>query len=515
MASEVLFLYRSVSLYVHFLPVVAENPYGGGQVDGENSGRSDRRWLVLAVLCMTILLDALDLSITQVALPSIGTDLGVSATALPWVANAYVLMYGGLLLLGGRLSDLLGRRRVFLLGLGLFGIMSLVCGLAGHPALLIGARAAQGVGAALTVPAAVAILAGTFSQGPERNRALGVFAAFAGTGFSVGLVAGGALTGALGWPWIFLVKVPVVAAVIALSLIVVKPTPPSDRGRSFDVVGAVTSTAGLLLLALAITLLAAGSRSLLPAVLTAAVAAALLTGFWWVERHARDPLLPLQLLSNRTVRVADAVSLTVLAAPFGFAYLASTYLQDVAGYSPLRTGLAVLPGSVLSAIISSRIAPLLVKRYGLRSCGSASLAVVAAGFAMLALVGEQPSYLTAVLPACVICFGLGMGVAYPVFTIAALTDVEEDEQGLAAGVQNAALQIGGGLGLAVVSSAVNVFAGSSNPTPHALVDAVQVGALVGAALPLIGSAASLAFLPSSRPTQPTTTDATTSTRSAP
>ena len=325
-------------------------------------GQTPQRWvghsrLVLAVLCMTILLDALDLSITQVALPSVGADMRMPLTLLPWVANAYVLTYGGLLLLGGRLCDLCGRRRVFLAGLGLFGGMSLLAGLINQPVFLIGCRALQGVGAALTVPAAVAILAATFPQGEQRNRALGVFAAFAGTGFSVGLVAGGALTATLGWPWIFLIKVPVVVAVMVAGLAVVPSDSAPDSRRPLDLPGAATSTAGLLLLALTVTLVASPDPRW-PVVIAAGVlAAALLIGFSVQERRARDPLLPARLLTNRSHVIADLGSLTVLAAPFGFAYLVSSYLQGVAGYGPMRTGLAVLPGAVLSAVVSRVVTP--------------------------------------------------------------------------------------------------------------------------------------------------------------
>jgi MFS family permease len=278
-----------------------------------------RSRLALAAVSAAILLDALDLSITQVALPSIQGDLKLSTAALQWVANASVLTYGGFLLLGGRAADLLGRRRVFVAGLATFGAMSLACGLAPSSVPLVVARGLQGVGAALTVPAAVSIIATTFAEGQERNRALGVFAASASAGFSVGLVLGGVLTDALSWRWIFLVKVPVVALVVLLSLrVVAEGRTPSAR-RSYDVAGALMSVGGLLLLVFVITQLA--RRTVAAGVLVAAglVAAALLVGFVLNERRASDPLLPLDIFRLRTLRVSDLASLTVLAAPFGFA----------------------------------------------------------------------------------------------------------------------------------------------------------------------------------------------------
>lgn len=451
--------------------------------------------LILAVVCMVLLLDALDLSITQVALPRIGSDLDVSASVLPWVANAYVLTYGGLLLLGGRVSDLAGRRATLVAGLVLFGAGSLVSGLAPGAGVLIGARALQGIGAALTVPAAVATIAVTFPQGPDRQRALGVFAAFGSAGFSVGLILGGVLTSSLGWRAIFWLKVPVVIAVLVAAVLVIpNGTRRAAAERSYDLIGALTGTLGPLLLAFAVTSAAAPSRNLPVIAISAALGAAVLVLFVLRERAAADPLLPLSLFANRTVRVADLASLTVLAAPFGFAFIVTTYLQDVSGYSPLRTGLAVLPGGVLSAVISRYVAPVVIGRFGLRVAAAGGLLVVAAGFAWLVRLNTAPSYLGVILPASLVSLGLGMGLAYPVSTVAAVTDVEEPMQGVAAGVQNAALQIGGGVGFALVSAFVGASSGASGGAGResaSVMAAVHHGALAGAALPLLGALVAL------------------------
>lgn len=439
--------------------------------------------LVLGVLSASILLDALDLSITQVALPSIQRELALPATTLQWVATGYALTYGGFLLLGGRAADLHGRRRVFLGGLALFGVMSLAAGLAPGTGLLVAARCVQGIGAALTVPAAVSIIATTFAEGAPRNRALGVFAASGSAGFGVGLVLGGVLTDVLGWRWIFLVKVPVVAAVLLAARRALPADPDRPARRPVDLLGAVTGTAGVLLLVLAVSRAAEPAGTTL-AVAAGAAAVALLAAFVVVERRAADPLVPRGLLRNRVVRAADLASLTVLAAPFGFSFVATLYLQDVLGWGPLGSGLALLPGAVLSIVVSRWGAPALVDRVGLRAAGVTGLLLVAAGFAALLRLGPSVGYAAGLLPAVVVCFGLGMGVAYPVFTIAAVSGVDDAEQGVAAGVQSTALQVGGGIGLALVSGAVALGAGEGGLTAGAL----HLCAAVGTALPLLGAA---------------------------
>jgi EmrB/QacA subfamily drug resistance transporter len=438
--------------------------------------------LVLFVVSAAIVFDALDLSITQIALPSIGADLDIGEGGLPWVANAYVLTYGGLLLLGGRMADLVGRRRTFVLGLSLFGAMSLACGLAPGAPVLVVARALQGVGAALTVPAAVSLIATTFAEGEERNRALGVFGACASAGFAVGLVLGGLVTDALNWRWIFLVKVPVVLAVTLIAIRVVAADPPRPARRSYDLAGAGSSALGLLALVFVITQLA--DRSVAPTLVAALAVAAvvLLVGFVRREGRVADPLLPLDFFALRTPRAADLASLTVLAAPFGFSFLATLFLQRVQHHSALETGLALLPGAVLSAVVSRYAAPALLNRLGLRASAVAGLLVVAAGFAMLLRMDPDVTYVAMMLPASIVCLGLGMGVAYPVFTVAAVTDVPDDRQGLAAGIQSTALQVGGGFGLALVSAAVAAGGGGT-----ADVAALRAGALVGMLLALCGA----------------------------
>ena len=458
----------------------------------------DKR-LTLFVVSAAILFDAFDLSITQVALPSIQADLDVSTATLQWVPNAYVLTYGGLLLLGGRAADLLGRRRIFVSGLVLFAAMSLVCGLAPSTAVLVAARGLQGIGAAMTVPAAVSIIAAMFAEGPERNRALGVFGAWASAGFSIGLVAGGVLTDVLSWRWIFLAKAPFVLAVAALAWRVVPNPTEGDRVRTrgFDGRGAALAAAGLLLVVFVITQLADPALGAGALAGIALVAVLCLAAFVVNERHADDPLLPPELLRRRSLRYADLASLTVLAAPFGVSYIVTLYLQRVESASPLTTGLQLLPGAILTTIVSRNVAPRLIDRFGLRAACAGGLVVVALGVAVLLRLDVGSHYTAVVLPATLIAFGLGMGVAYAAFTVAAVAGVPEDQQGVAAGVQNTALQVGGGLGLALVGAVIAARL-PSGASPEDYVRALHGGVVVTAALPLLGAAVTFFGLATAR-----------------
>ena len=447
-----------------------------------------RQPVLLLVVCASIFFDALDLSITQIALPSIQHDLGVGAVVLPWVAAAYVVTYGGALLLGGRLTDVLGARPVLLAGLAVFGAASLACGLSPDVAWLITARAVQGVGAALTVPAAVAVLAGAFPDGPARTRAFAAFAVAASSGFSAGLVLGGVLTDGLSWRWIFLAKVPVVAAVLVTAAVVV-PRRTSTTRRGLDLAGATAITAASVLVVLGITLAGTPAASLLTVGVPVAVAAVLLAAFLLAERRRHDPLLPPRLLRRRRAMVSDAAALTVLAAPFGVSYLVTVYHQDVLGRSPWTTALVLLPGAILSALVGQFLAARLLDRFGLPVVYPGALLVVAAGNALLfAMTPTTATWVTVV--ATVVSFGLGMGIAYPAAMLGGIVEVDESDHGTAAGLNNTALQLGGGLGLAVVAALVTGSLGGGTigeVSVDAASGAVHLGVIGVVALPLAGA----------------------------
>jgi MFS family permease len=455
--------------------------------------------LLLAVICASIFFDALDLSITQIALPQIQAGLHVPTSSLPWIATAYVVTYGGFLLLGGRSGDLLGARPVFLTGLTVFAIASLSCGLAGGSTVLIAARAVQGIGAALTVPTAVALLATAFSEGPARNRAFATFTAAAASGFTGGLVLGGLITTGLSWRWIFLAKVPVVALALLAAIRAVPATPVSRRretahaaGRrgDYDLAGAVTATAGAVLLIYGVTQAGNPAAESAGIAMPLAGAVVMLSAFALIERRSRKPLLPLRLLRLRTPVATDTAALTVLAAPFGVSFVVTLYLQDVLHRSPWQTALTLVPGSVLSALIGRYAAPRALNRFGLRPVYTAALLVVTAGNALLIAV-DAPRATWLVVTATLVSLGLGMGLAYPAATVGGVQQVDPADHGTAAGLNNTALQVGGGLGLAAVATAVTagLHGGTAAAVPPATsLHAVRLGALVVTLLPLAGAA---------------------------
>lgn len=467
----------------------------GAGASRSGTARAPAAGLLLAVVCAAIFFDALDLSITQIALPSIQAGLHMSTGSLSWVATAYVVTYGGFLLLGGRANDLLGSRLVFVTGLSVFGVASLACGLAGNAGLLVAARAVQGVGAALTVPAAVALLAATFPAGPARTRAFAAFAAAASSGFAAGLVLGGVLTSGLSWRWIFLGKVPAVAFTLLAAARVV-PAGRRRRGH-YDVAGGVVVTAAAVLLSYGVTRAGSPSADAREVVVPVGIAAALLAAFVLVERRSPAPLLPMRLLRSRALVAADLAALTVLAAPFGVSFVVTLYLQGVLHRSAWQTALTLLPGSVLSALVGRYLAPALLDRFGLRVVYASALLTVAAGNLVLTgLAGTRATVL--VVTATVVSLGLGMGTAYPAATLGGVQDVDASGQGAAAGLNNTALQLGGGLGLALVAAAVTSGLGGTAAgaaDPGTALHAVRLGALTASAVPLAGAVVAALGLP--------------------
>jgi len=414
-------------------------------MDGRN------RWLALYILCLGSLMIVLDTTIVNVALPSIKADLGFSKTSLAWVVNAYLLTFGGFLLLGGRLGDLFGHRRLFLFGITLFTVASLGCGLANSQGFLVTARAVQGLGGAIASAVSLSLMMNLFTEAGERAKAMGVFGFVASGGGTIGVVLGGVLTNSLDWHWIFLVNLPIGVAVVALSL---KLLPGGGRqaatGR-LDVAGAVTVTASLMLAVYAIV---NGNRVGWTSGRTSgllAAAAALLVLFLVIESRVSSPLMPLGLFRLRNVATANGVGVLWAAAMFAWFFMSALYLQLVLGYSSLDVGLAFLPATLIMGALSVGLSAKLVMRFGIKPPLTAGLGFAAVGLVLLARAPVGGSFVVHVLPSMVL-LGIGAGIAFNPVLLAAMSDVKPEESGLASGVVNTAFMMGGALGLAVLAS---------------------------------------------------------------
>jgi EmrB/QacA subfamily drug resistance transporter len=450
-----------------------------------------RRWIALALLCVAQFVVVLDASIVNVALPTIGRALHFSESSLPWVVNAYVLTFGGFLLLGGRISDLLGRRRVFMAGLVLFAIASLFGGLAGSSGALIAARAVQGVGAAMLSPAALSIVTTTFRDGAERNRALGVWGAVAGSGGAAGVLLGGALTQGPGWEWVFWVNVPIgiIAAAIAPSLIA-ESRSESDT-RHFDFAGAISVTGGLSLLVYALVDANNAGWGSARTIVLLALSAALLGAFVLIERRSRAPLMPFSIFRVRTVTGANVVGLLTGASLFSMFFFISLYMQQVLGYDAIKAGLSYLPLAV-SIILAAGIASQLVTRVGFKPVLAAGMALIAAGLLWFSQISVHGSFVADILGPSLLA-AVGLGFAFVPVTIAAVSGVEDREQGLASGMINTAQQVGGALGLAVLAAISTSVIGSSHD-PAVLTRGFHSAFLAGAAIALLGLLATLTLI---------------------
>jgi EmrB/QacA subfamily drug resistance transporter len=410
-----------------------------------------RRWRILAVLAVAQFMVVLDATIVNVALPSIRADLGFDATDLQWVVNAYTLLFGGFLLLGGRLGDLLGRRRVFLTGLGLFAVASLAGGFATSQDLLVGARAVQGFGAALMSPAALALVVTTFPAGRERATAMGIWASLAGLGGTVGVVAGGILVDAVGWEWVFFVNVPVAIAVVPFVLRLVRESREEVVGRrTYDVAGAVTATLGLMTLVYAV--IGTDQHGWVSARTLGLVAGsvALLGTFVAIESRSSAPLVPLRLFANRGVSTGNVAQLLNGAAFIGMFFLLALAMQSVLGMSAIETGIAFVPMGV-TAIAGATLAPVVVARYGTRVTFAigALLGFLSLGF--LSQMDASVSYAAHVLPA-IMVYGFAIPFMGVPNTIAAIRDVPAARAGTASGLVNASFQVGGAIGVAAVTA---------------------------------------------------------------
>ena len=421
-------------------------------------------WLALYVLCLASLMIVLDVTIVGVALPSIREDLGFSETSLAWVVNGYLLTYGGFLLLGGRLGDLFGHRRLFIIGISAFTLASLACGLATTQWFLVAARSVQGLGGAVASAVSLSLMMGLFTEAADRAKAMGIFGFVASGGGSIGVLLGGILTDSLSWHWIFLVNFPIGVLVVLLTLRLIPAAQAASAGGRLDVAGAVTVTVSLMLAVYAIV-------NAEYAVLAAA--AAVFAAFLAIESRVRMPLVPLRLFRLRNLSTSAVVGILWSGAMFAWFFMAALYLQLVLGYSPLEIGLAFLPGNVIMGALSIGLSAKLVLRYGIKKPLAAGLLFAAAGLALLVRAPVDGSFVVDVLPS-MILLGLGAGMAFNPVLLAAMGDVDPAESGLASGVVNTAFMMGGAVGLAVLAS---VAASRTN----ALVDAghTHVAALTG------------------------------------
>jgi EmrB/QacA subfamily drug resistance transporter len=457
-------------------------------------------WLVLVLVCMAQFMVILDATIVNVALPSIQADLEMSDADLQWIVNAYTLVFGGFLLLGGRAGDLIGRKKVFLIGVVVFSVASLLNGLAPSSEFLILARGLQGLGGALIAPAALSIITTTFAEGVDRAKAMSVWAAIAVGGAAVGLLLGGILVEALSWPWIFFVNVPVGIAVFLAALRYVPESKDERAHKAFDVAGAVTVTAGLVTLVYAIV--KAQEKGWLSAhtLIVGGIALALLAAFLVIERRSVEPLVRLSIFRVRTVRAANVAMFFVACGLFAMFFFTTLYLQRVLGYSALEAGLAFLPFT-LGIIIGAGLSQALVPKVGARELPIIGMALAIAGMLLFLRLEPDGSYVTDVLPGFILA-SIGMGLTFVPVTLIATSGIPPEDAGLASGLYNTSQQIGGALGLAVLSTLAvdateDTLAGvGGEPSPEqqaqALVDGFHV-AYVGSAV-LIGVAAILLFL---------------------
>jgi EmrB/QacA subfamily drug resistance transporter len=446
--------------------------------------RETNPWLVLVLICLAQFMVILDATIVNVALPSIQRDLDLGEANLQWIVNAYALVFGGFLLLGGRAGDLLGRKRLFLIGLVIFTVASLLNGLSVSSGMLIGSRALQGLGAALISPAALSIISTTFAEGAERARALGVWAAIAIGGSAVGLVLGGFLTEALSWPWIFFVNVPVGVVGFVLSFLLVPESKDEHAQRRFDIAGAVTVTGGLMALVYAIVKAETAGWTSAETVGFFALSALLLAAFIVIERRSAAPLVRLSIFRVRSLTTANLVMFLVAAGMFAMFFFNTLYIQRVLGFGPLKAGLAFLPftaGIMVSAGIASQFAP----RIGVRPVATAGMLLSAAGMLLLARLPVDGSYAVDVLPP-ILLTSLGMGAVFMPLTLVATTGLENEDQGLASGLFNTSQQIGGALGLAILSTLAAGRAASFNGEEAAALVRGFHWAFAGGALFVLG-----------------------------
>jgi EmrB/QacA subfamily drug resistance transporter len=454
-------------------------------VEGAPATNDRTRWIALYVLCVGMLMIILDATIVNTALPSIRDDLGFSQSNLAWVVNAYLIAFGGLLLLAGRIGDLIGQRRIFLIGLGVFTAASLACGLAQSQGVLIGARFIQGVGGALTSAVILGMIVNMFPEPREQAKAIGVYSFVASAGASIGLLAGGVLTEAINWHWIFFVNIPIGIATALLALRLVESNEGIGLRQGADLLGAVLVTAALMLGVY--TILEAGDYGWgsVETLGLGAAALALLGAFVAREARAGTPLVPLRIFRSRNVSGANAIQMLMVAGMYGMFFLGALYMQRVLGYSALEVGLAFLPVALLIGVLSLGFAERLIMGIGPRATLIPGLVLVAVGLLLFARVPVDASYVSDML-ASMVLLGIGAGLSFPSLMTLAMSGATRSDSGLASGLVNTTLQVGGALGLAVLAtlatSRTESLAADGSSTASALTDGYQLAFLVGAGI---------------------------------
>jgi MFS family permease len=445
---------------------------------------------MLITLCIVLFLDGLDVSMIGVALPSIGTELDLSTSSLQWLVSGYVLGYGGLLLLGGRTADLLGRRKVFLIALGVFALASLAGGLVSSGPLLILTRFVKGLAAAFTAPTGLSIITTNFAEGPARNKALSIYTVFGAGGYSSGLLFGGLMTG-VGWRWTFLLPVPIALAALAAALVLLPKDEPAEEG-GHDLLGAAFSTLAMLLLVYTVVSAPDAGWATARTLGSFLLVAALFAAFLLVESRVRHPLIRLGILRKPSLVRASLAIVAVAGSYFSWQFIVTLYLQDTLGWSPLRLSLALLPVGLMvaaSAVFSDR----LVGRFGTARIIAVTMAVMAVGYLLFLRLDTSPSYLTMVLPA-VLLIGVGW-IGFPAINIQATSGIDDDEQGLAAGVLQTSMQVGAAVVLAVTTAVISSGAGEAG-SAEAVLDTFRPGLVFAAAVAVAGAVvAGLALVP--------------------
>ncbi len=460
--------------------------------------QNDRtRWLALIVLCLGTLMEVLDTTIVNVALPSIRADLQFTADSLAWVVNGYMLTFGGFLLLGGRMGDLFGQRRAFLWGIALFTLASFGCGLSQTQAILIAMRAVQGLGAAIISAVALSLVMNLFTEPVERAKAMGIFGFVASGGGSVGVLLGGVLTGSFNWHWIFLINIPVGVLVFVLSLLLLPHSKGEGKLHHIDFAGAVTVTASLLLAVYGIVNGNQAGWTSVQTLGTLLAAAVIMAIFIVIESRVQFPLMPLKLFRSRNLRAANTVGVLWAGGMFAWFFLSALYMQLVLHYTPMQVGLSFLPSNLIMAALSLGLSATIVLTFGVRATLTAGLLFVAAGLVLFVRAPVEGLFVRDILPSMVL-FGVGAGIAFNPMLLAAMNDVPQSDSGLASGLVNTAFMMGGALGLAVLASIAAskteslIAAGATQEA--ALTGGYHMAFLVGTVFALVAAGIAFFFL---------------------